>query len=146
MQSSLASWVAAGAASLSPDASSSLMPAPGSRATDAFSVVVTPASSSGDPPCHQGPATVAITGAASDSVVAWDTEVGICAEGELYVHFVPPASSAPMTAGAGATTHTYKACTFDSVPVAGTGCQAFDGKGGNNCEEWLVARASTSCS
>ena len=98
--------------------------------------------------CYSAPATVGVTGADADSVVVWDTETGICGAGELYVHYVKGRAAA-MTAGAGALKHAYRSCAFDSLPVSGTGCQAFSGMGcrfdGCGREQWEVARAGSSC-
>ena len=99
------------------------------------------------PQCFSAPAEVRVTGDDVSSVVVWDTEVGICGDRQLYVHYVS-ASAATMTAGAGALKHTYKACAFDSVPVSGVGCQTFSGTGCRSvCDtrEWEVARAGSSC-
>ena len=98
--------------------------------------------------CFSAPAAVSVSGDDAGSVVVWDTETGICGEGELYVHYVPGQSAAAMTAGAGALKHTYTACAFDTLPVSGTGCQIFSGTGcRSDCEtkQWEVARAGTSC-
>ena len=119
----------------------------------ACSVSVSVAGASGEDAaasCFSAPAAVTVSGdgASAFGVVVWDTETGICGEGELYVHYVPGQSPAAMTAGAGALKHTYKACAFDSVPVSGTGCQVFSGTGcRSECEtkEWEVARVGSSC-
>ena len=101
--------------------------------------------------CYSGPATVSVTGSEADKVVVWDTERGICPDGELYIHYVPGARKEDMTAGAGAEIHTYNACVFDTLPVSGTGCQAFSGQGCrvnlDDCmtHEWRVAREGSSC-
>ena len=102
--------------------------------------------------CYSGPATVSVTGAEAPRVVVWDTERGICPDGEMYIHYVSGAANREMTAGAGAEIHTYKACVFDTVPVSGTGCQTFSGDGCrvnlDDCSthEWRVAREGSSCS
>ena len=101
--------------------------------------------------CYSGPATVEVTGAEAESVVVWDTETGICADGQLYIHYVHGHGTKDMTAGAGAEIHTYKACVFDDVPVSATGCQTFSGNGCrvnlDDCatHEWRVAREGSSC-
>lgn len=100
--------------------------------------------------CYSGPATVEVTGAEAESVVVWDTETGICPDGQLYIHYVH-GHGKDMTAGAGAEIHTYKACVFDDVPVSATGCQTFSGDGCrvnlDDCatHEWRVAREGSSC-
>jgi hypothetical protein len=102
--------------------------------------------------CYSGPATVDVTGAEAESVVVWDTETGICPDGQLYIHFAHGHGTKDMTAGAGAEIHTYKACVFDDVPVSATGCQTFSGNGCrvnlDDCptHEWRVAREGSSCS
>ena len=101
--------------------------------------------------CYSGPATVEVTGAEAESVVVWDTETGICPDGQLYIHYVHGHGTKDMTAGAGAEIHTYKACVFDDVPVSATGCQTFSGNGCrvnlDDCatHEWRVAREGSSC-
>ena len=102
--------------------------------------------------CYSGPATVSVTGAEAERVVVWDTDTGICPDGELYIHYVPGSAKKDMTAGAGPEIHTYNACVFDTLPVSKTGCQAFSGDGCRvnlgDCttHEWRVAREGSSCS
>ena len=105
--------------------------------------------------CYSGPATISnVSGTAADKVVVWDSETGICDEGQLYIHQVGSGAGAAgleMTAGAGPIVHLYKACAFDTLPVSGTGCQTFSGDGCRvnlgDCadSEWKVGRDGSSC-
>jgi hypothetical protein len=72
------------------------------------------------------------------SVVIWDSDAP-CGPDKAYIHY---AGVAMMTSGAGATTHTYRAGSFDTLPVPSgtTGCHDFTLTAMPSCgKEWQVA-------
>lgn len=82
------------------------------------------------------------------AVVVWDADAP-CGDGKAYIHFAGGPGFAPMTAGAGATIHSYQAAMFDAMPVpAGTtGCADFalTTSQGICKTQWQVARHGTMC-
>lgn len=84
------------------------------------------------------------------NTLVWDTEAP-CGAGKVFVHSAGEGPFTPMTAGAGATLHTYKSAEFETLPIpTGTiGCYPFDDAGTVSpptcTRTWRVARMGTRC-
>lgn len=72
-----------------------------------------------------------MSGSEADAIVIWDKDAP-CPNGGSYIHYAANGNVEnvePMTAGAGAVVHTYRAAIFKKglpLPAGTTSCNAFD--------------------